>query len=62
MLLDVTVGGLGLGVLALMCPLMMILMMAGMAVMGGGHGHGMCHPWSHGEHHEPRRQEDEAPE
>ncbi len=48
MLLDATVSGVGLGALALICPLMMVLMMVGMALMGGGHGPGMCGFWSHG--------------
>ena len=60
--LDVTISGLGLGVLALICPLMMVLMMVGMATMGGGHGHGMCLPWSHGKHDERRDRRDGAPE
>ncbi len=59
MLLDVTLSG-GWA-FALFCPLMMVLMMVGMAFMGGGNGHGMCGFWSHGSHHEGHhREEDEV--
>ncbi len=59
-LLDITISGAGVAAFVLICPLMMVLMMVGMAMMGSGHGHGMCHFWSHGEHHEPQHWEDKA--
>ncbi len=62
MLLDVTISGVGIGAFALICPLMMILMMVGMAFMGGGHGHGICGFWSRDSHHDAHaRGEDETP-
>ncbi len=52
MLLDVTVSGAGIGAFALFCPLMMVLMMFGMAFMGG-HGHG-------GSHHGHREEDEQS--
>ncbi len=61
MLLDVTISSLGIGAIALLCPLMMLFMMVGMLFMGGGHGHGMCDFWSHrADHHEREDREDES--